>query len=153
MSKLENALDRMDRAYNRLKPEQGRQGRNNARAKFLAALRDARKAIDEEYPSIPKPRKRRRKPKHPRHLGWKRIDTRTRNILEQRGVSERRFRYAHVVDGRGRRSRAKGWWTEPWIRQALDAGLSYEQIAAASKGGKPRKRLNAMLRLGAKRVG
>lgn len=151
MSKLDNALDRMDRAYNRLKPEQGRQGRNNARAKFLAALRDARKALDEEYPNIRKERKRRRKPKHPKQLGWKRIDTMTRDILERKGVSERRFRYAHVPLGPGRRSNAKGWWTEAWIRRAVDAGMSPEQIAAASKGGKARKRLNAAMRLGAKR--
>lgn len=143
MSKLDSALDRLDQAYNRLDGEQGRVARRNARQAFLKALREARSALDGEYPNIPKKRKAPRKRKHPRQLGWKTISTSVMADLVKLDVHPRHFRKAGE-----KFSDQQVYWTPGWIVDALKANVPLRTVARATKDAKHRRRLQTMVRLG-----
>lgn len=53
---LDEAIRALVRAADKLAPEQGRIARRNARALVLRRLRDARSALDADFPAIAKPR-------------------------------------------------------------------------------------------------
>lgn len=62
-----DAHEKLRKALDRLAPEQGRVARGNARTAALAALRELRRALDAEYPSIPKAAPRKPKKLQPGH--------------------------------------------------------------------------------------
>jgi hypothetical protein len=67
MNSIKTALERLHDALKRLKPDQGRIARRNARRTALGALQSVRNALDKDFPAISKPRKARR----PKVLHWR----------------------------------------------------------------------------------
>lgn len=144
MSKLEDALWDTDGALKKLKSEQGRIARKNARERMLKALRKARTALDEEYPLTRKTVRRRRKNKTPAQLrrGKHGITLTEANTLLLAGVSDRYVFKLPVRPG----SNIK-FWAPWWMARALRAGIPAKNIAAAVRSPKLRKRIMATLRL------
>ncbi len=55
---VDNAIATIKSQSKRLKSEQGRIARRNARRKLFSAIKKLRNTLDKEYPAIPKPKKR-----------------------------------------------------------------------------------------------
>lgn len=58
---IDRALARVAKARKRLVPDQGMVSRANARKEILASMRELRKALDRDFPNVPKKNKPRRK--------------------------------------------------------------------------------------------
>lgn len=142
---LDEALKRLEKARKRLKEEQGRVARKNARERFLRYLRTAREAVDEEYPVIRKKTTRRRKPNPKRAVRGKvTIDKELHRRLLAAGVATSRF----VERGSGRTATV---YAPAWMPKAYGKGFTVKQIASASKSPKARRRMMTLVRLGAQK--
>lgn len=140
---LDEAMKKLAKARKKLKDDQGRVARRNAREKFLRYLRTARQAVDEEYPSIPKKRVSRRK-KDPRRQvrGKVTIPRELHRQLLAAGISPAQF----VERGKG----TPTVWAPKWMKRAYDAGFDPKAIAAAVRSQKKRRKMMTIVRLGAK---
>lgn len=147
MSKLEDALWEADAALKRLKPEQGRVARRNARQLMLKALRKARAALDAEFPNVPKERRTRRKSRSlkQRLRGMSRIGMSQMINLVGAGVGNAQF---HVItDSAGKGATESLCYAPSWMVRALRAGIHEKLIAEAVRSQKKRRQINATLRL------
>lgn len=147
--KIDNAIDKLNAAYRRLDEPQGRIARRNARKAFMDALRALRKGLDDEYSLEKKPVRQRRK----RRVGLKRVE----GLVEVNGITRLKllahrvapsyFKTIQVPPNGGKR-----YYTQPWVRRALDAGFSHETIAKAVRSQKVRRQIAASIRLGKKKA-
>lgn len=141
--KVDDAIDKLNAAYKRLAPEQGRIARRNARRAYLDALRSLRKALDDEFPAIRKPVTNRKKP-DPRRA------VRGKDVIPQwmhRELLAAGVRPAQFVE-RGRAGETSHRIYAPrWMHQAARAGIAPQLIAQAVRSQKIRKRIDAMVRL------
>lgn len=144
---LDEAIAKALKARKRLREDQGRIARRNARAATLTALRQVRAALDEQYPVIRKENVKRRKPRslNQRKKGMLRINSKTMIDLLKAGVGQQQF-LSITSDG-------TTFPTEPvyyapaWMVRALNAKIDIRLVADAVRSQKKRRQINAMLRL------
>jgi hypothetical protein len=143
MSKLEDALWDADTALKKLKPEQGRIARKNARQRMLKALRKARVALDEEFPHERKPITSRKKPNPRRAVRGKTpISQGAHRQLLAAGVSPSQF-----IERGKPGATAHKIYAPKWMARAAKARLPASTIATAVRSQKVRRRIMATLRL------
>lgn len=150
--KVDDAIAKLLKAKKRLEPEQGRIARRNARTATLAALAAVRKALDEEFPAIAKPRRiavsmskeavqRRAKRKL---YGYVKIELPTVLRLHECGVKTVRRPSATAP-----KAMSEGAHYGPrWAVDALRAKVEPAQIKKAIRSPKERKKIEAYIRLG-----
>jgi hypothetical protein len=136
---LDDAIDRLLKARKRLKDDQGRIARRNARQNALRALRQARAALDVEYPSIAKPRRKARKakPRGARLRNMSRLGTGQALRLIEAGMSRNQFEFIDTKDV----------YAATWITRAMRAKIGVKLIVEAVRSQKKRRQINATLRL------
>lgn len=146
--KVDDAIEKLAKARKRLKDEQGRIARRNARRAYLDAVRSVRQAVDDEYPVMRKPVVRRRKPNPKRAVRGKQIITREmhRQLLAA-GVSPSQF-----VE-RGSDDPHPTIFAPTWMMRAYHAGVDLKLIAEGVRSIKMRNRIRAIVRLGRVRMG
>jgi len=149
VSRLEDALWDADAALRRLKPEQGRIARRNARQAMLKALRKARQALDTEFPGIPKENRARRKNRSmkQRLRGKSRIGLNEMIALLKAGVGSRQFITMTDSDQTMRGGVVSLHYAPSWMVRALNAKLAPKLVAEAVRSQKKRRQINATLRL------
>jgi hypothetical protein len=148
--KVDDAIAKLLKARKRLKAEQGRIARRNARRAYLAAVRSVRQAVDDEYPVMRKPVTRRRKPNPKRAVRGKSIITREmhRQLLAA-GVSPSQF----VERGLKLDDSKITVFAPTWMLRAYHAGVDLKLIAEGVRSRKVRNRIRAIVRLGRVRMG
>lgn len=142
--KLDGSLDKLLSARKKLNSEQGRVARKNARKAFLAALRECRARVDEDFPNIPKKRTSRRK-RNPRRAvrGKLLISQQMHRQLLAAGV-----RPHHFVERGKTGELAHKIYAPRWMAQAWMAGFDAKAIASAVRSRKQRRKIEALVRLG-----
>ena len=153
--RLEDALWDADTAFKRLKPEQGRLARRNARDAMLKALRKARKTLDEEFPLERKPVKRRKRRKHPLD-DFAEIRNSDMQRLLLAGIRRTQFKHRSrqsdisfaIRKGRDPKQLDKFYWAPKWIVRALDVNIDIRTIVKAVRSQSARKRIDTLIRLG-----
>lgn len=144
--KIDDGIDKLNAAMNRLDAEQGRIARRNARRAFLYALQCLRKGLDEEYPNIPKEVVKRRKPNPNRAVKKKRtISQQGHRQLMAAGVSPSQF----VERGKAGDTTHK-IYAPGWMVAAYYSDVDPRTIAKAVRSQKQRRRILALIRLGLK---
>jgi hypothetical protein len=145
--KVDDGIDKLNAAMQRLETDQGRIARRNARRAFLYAMKCLRKGLDEEYPNIPKEVVRRRKPDPKRAVRKKvSVSQQTHRELMAAGVSPAQF----VERGKAGDATHK-IYAPHWMAQAFYADIDPRAIAKAVRSMKTRRRILGMLRLGLNR--
>lgn len=81
--KVQKAVEKLRRATRRLDPEQMRVARMNARAAVRVGLRAVERAMDDEFPIIPKQRKERAR--------YARLSRATRDAIRERKLRKRGY--------------------------------------------------------------
>lgn len=155
MNRLEDALWDADAAFGRLKPEQGRTARRNAREAMLKALRKARKTLDEEFPLERKSPKRRRRRGHPLD-DFAEVGVKDAQRLLMAGVSRTQLRQrprqtdinSALRNGRSTKTLHKVHWAPKWMVCALDAKIDIRTIVKAIRSQPTRQRIETLIRLG-----
>jgi len=144
--RIDDAIDKLNRAYKRLEEPQGRLARKNARNAFLYALQCLRKGLDDEYPLERKPVARRRKPDPQRATRGKAlISPATHRKLLAAGISPGAFTVRGATPGpRG----GEAIFAPEWMKRARSAGIDVKLIKEAVRSMPKRRRIQAMLRLG-----
>lgn len=142
--KVDDALQKLRKARKRLQEDQGRIARRNARQAYLQALRTCRKAVDEQYPVIRKPVKRRRKPSPKRAIRNKtRVSEQMHRQLLAAGVSPSQF----IERGKAGNT-DHAIYAPRWMVRAYRSNIAVDVIARAVRSQKVRRRINTILRLG-----
>lgn len=144
MPTVDSAMKKLQAARKRLAEPQGRIARRNARQAFLAALRDARKAIDDDYPHIRKPSKPRRK--RPKKKSVATISQQAHRQLLAAGVRPRNFTEEKIAG-----EIAHKIWAPAWMAKAWYAGVKPKTIAKAVRSNVIRRRVVAVILLGGKK--
>lgn len=143
MATVDSTMKRLRAARKKLTDSQGRVARTNARKAFLVALRAARKAVDDEYPNIPKKRRKPRKAKPTR--GKERIPQQAHRQLLAAGVKPRHF-FERAEAGEMKHA----IYAPTWMARAWYAKIKPKTIAAAVRSKTVRRRVTTIVRLGGK---
>lgn len=145
--RVDNALSAIRKAGKRLQPEQGERARRNAREAMLTALRQARAALDAEFPLLSSERKTRRSSsplaKQRRKADFERkhrqVDSAQAATLQARGVPTVR-RLDH--------NKVPRFWVPLWVRTMMDAKEPMTTIVDCVRDWRKRKRVLALIQLG-----
>ena len=146
MISLANGLAELQLARARLAADQGRIARRNARRAMVQALQHLRQGLDNEYPSIQKPRGpttvRRKVPLPPK--GWVQVTGRAEQmqmIAEARAPLK--VIYTPAVTTLPREMLLPKVWVPQWVKACLNEDYALAKLKACRKSRKLREQIIA----------